>query len=101
MIGLYISSRPKLSSSYNMEHEDTNISMPTSVRPFRQLSHSVGAVHLGHWKIELWEFVMKIGLKLHIMINAGMPPPILMIMKMRVLGVQLKHQMVMVMVMVC
>jgi len=43
MIGLYISSRPKLSSSYNMEHEDTNISMPTSVRPFRQLSHSAVA----------------------------------------------------------
>jgi len=43
MIELYISSRPKLSSPYNVEHGDTNIFMPTYARPFRQLSHSIGA----------------------------------------------------------
>uniref|UniRef100_B9GNV6 Uncharacterized protein n=1 Tax=Populus trichocarpa TaxID=3694 RepID=B9GNV6_POPTR len=43
MIELYVSSRPILSSSYNVEHGDTNIFMPTYARPFRQLSHSIGA----------------------------------------------------------
>jgi hypothetical protein len=41
-------------------------------------------VHLGHWKIELYEFMMKIELKLYIVINVGMTPSILVIIKMRV-----------------
>jgi hypothetical protein len=33
MMEFYMSSRPKLSSSYNVEHGDTNISMPVSAQP--------------------------------------------------------------------
>jgi len=39
MMKLYVSSRPKLSNSYNMEYRDTNVSIPISIQPRRQLSH--------------------------------------------------------------
>ena len=41
MMKLYVSSRPKLSSLYNMENRDTNVSIPISIQPLRQLSHLV------------------------------------------------------------
>ena len=40
MMELYVSSQPKLSRSYNMEYEDTNIFMSISAWPLKQLSHS-------------------------------------------------------------
>jgi hypothetical protein len=40
IIGLYASRRSKLSNSYNVKHKDTNIFIPISAWPFRQLSHS-------------------------------------------------------------
>jgi hypothetical protein len=39
MMELHASNLPKLSSSYNVELGDTNISMPISAWPLRQLSH--------------------------------------------------------------
>jgi hypothetical protein len=39
---LYVNSRPKLNTSYNVEHGVTNISMLIYTWPFRQLSHSNG-----------------------------------------------------------
>jgi hypothetical protein len=43
MMKLYVRNQPKHSSSYNMDHGDTNISIPISARPLRHLSHSAGA----------------------------------------------------------
>jgi hypothetical protein len=42
MMELDVSSQPKLSISYNMEHEDSNVYIPIFVHPFKQLSHSTG-----------------------------------------------------------
>ena len=42
MMKLDVSSQPKLSILYNMEHEDSNVYIPIFVHPFKQLSHSTG-----------------------------------------------------------
>jgi hypothetical protein len=42
MMELDVSSQPKLSILYNMEHEDSNVYIPIFVHPFKQLSHSTG-----------------------------------------------------------
>jgi len=48
MIELYMSSQPKLSSSYNVKHEDTNISILISARPLNNYHIHLVLVHLGY-----------------------------------------------------
>jgi hypothetical protein len=43
MMELHVSSRPKLSTSYNMEHGDTKVYILIFSRLLRQLSHSASA----------------------------------------------------------
>jgi hypothetical protein len=43
MMELHVSSRPKLGTSYNMEHGDTKVYILIFSRLLRQLSHSASA----------------------------------------------------------
>ena len=50
MIELYVSSQPKLRSSYNVKYRDTNVYL---FDHFDNYHIQLKLIHLGHWKIRL------------------------------------------------